>query len=110
MTFHSFDSKQLTLLDAGCVVDDVDPPYRGEKREVFLAILVVARIVIWETRKKGLYDGANFSANFSDVTPLKSSDGTAHGDYILTVCLDREGFLTIPHIISHEQHQYSSRA
>ena len=28
---------------------------------VFLAILAVARIVIWTTRNKGLYDDANFS-------------------------------------------------
>ena len=27
----------------------------------FLAILAVARMVIWSTRKKGLYDDANFS-------------------------------------------------
>ena len=34
---------------------------RGEKRVVFLAILAVARMVIWTTRNKGLYDDANFS-------------------------------------------------
>ena len=34
---------------------------RGEKRVVFLVILVVARMVIWTMRKKGLYDSANFS-------------------------------------------------
>ena len=28
---------------------------------VFLAILAVARMVIWSTRNKGLYDDANFS-------------------------------------------------
>ena len=28
---------------------------------VFLAILAVAQMVIWTTRKKGLYDDANFS-------------------------------------------------
>ena len=28
---------------------------------VFLAILAVARMVIWEMRNKGLYDGASFS-------------------------------------------------
>ena len=28
---------------------------------VFLAILAMARMVIWETQKKGLYDEANFS-------------------------------------------------
>ena len=38
-----------------------DPPYRGEKRVLFLAILAVARVGIWTTRKKGLYEGANFS-------------------------------------------------
>ena len=53
--------KQLMLLDVGSVVDNVDPSYQGEKRVVFLAILDVANMVIWETRNKGLYDGANFS-------------------------------------------------
>ena len=49
------------LLDVGYVVDNVLPPFQGEKRVVFLAILAVARMVIWTTRKKGLYDDANFS-------------------------------------------------
>ena len=49
------------LLDIGYVVDNVDPRYQGEKRLVFLVILAVARIVIWETRNKGLDDSANFS-------------------------------------------------
>ena len=55
------DPKQLVLLDVGYAVDNVEPPNRGEKRVVFLAILAVARMMIWTTRKKGLYDGANFS-------------------------------------------------
>ena len=42
-------------------MDNVDPPFQGEKRVVFFAILAVARMVIWETRKKGLYNGSNFS-------------------------------------------------
>ena len=49
------------LLDAGYVVDNVIPPFQSEKRVVFLTILAVARMVIWTTRKKGLYDDANFS-------------------------------------------------
>ena len=49
------------LLDVGYVVDNVLPPFHGEKRVVFLAILDVARMVIWTTRNKGLYDDANFS-------------------------------------------------
>ena len=48
--------KQLVLLDVGYVMDNVDPPFQGEKRVVFLAILAVARMVIWPTRNKGLYD------------------------------------------------------
>ena len=55
------EPKQLVLLDVGYVVDNVLPPFQGEKRVVFLAILAVARMVIWITRKKGLYDDANFS-------------------------------------------------
>ena len=54
------EPKQLVLLDVGYVVDNVLPPFHGEKRVVFLAILAVARMVIWTTRNKGLYDDANF--------------------------------------------------
>ena len=49
------------LLDVSYVVDNVLPPFQGEKRVVFLATLAVARMVIWSKRKKGLYDEANFS-------------------------------------------------
>ena len=49
------------LLDVGYVVDNVLPPLQGEKRVVFLSILAVARMEIWSTRKKGLYDHVNFS-------------------------------------------------
>ena len=55
------EPKQLVLFDLGYVVDNVLPPYQGEKRVVLLAILAVARMVIWTTRNKGLYDDANFS-------------------------------------------------
>ena len=53
--------RQLMLLDVGYIVDNVDPPYQGKKHVVFLVILAVARMVIWEMRNKGLYEGANFS-------------------------------------------------
>ena len=55
------EPEQLVLLDVGYVVDNVLPQFQDEKRVVFLAILAVARMVIWMTRKKRLYDGANFS-------------------------------------------------
>ena len=51
---------QLVLLNVGFVVNNVDPLFPGEKRVVFLAILALAIMVIWQTRNKGLYDGANF--------------------------------------------------
>ena len=53
--------KQLVLLDVGYVGDNVDSPYQGQKHVVFLLILAMARMVIWVTRNKGLYDYANFS-------------------------------------------------
>ena len=49
------------LLDVGYVIDNVLPPFQDEKRMVFLAILAIARMVIWTTRNKGLFDDANFS-------------------------------------------------
>ena len=55
------EPKQLILLDVNYIVDNVLPPFEDEKRVVFLAILAVARMVIWTTRKKRLYDNANFS-------------------------------------------------
>ena len=55
------EPKQLVLLDVGYVVYNVLPPFQGEKRVVFLAILAVARMMIWTTRNKGLYADANFS-------------------------------------------------
>ena len=53
--------RQLVLLDVGYVFDNIDPPFQGEKRVVFLVILAVARMVIWQTQNKGLYEGENFS-------------------------------------------------
>ena len=55
------EPKQLVLLAVDYIVDNVLPPFHGEKRMVFLAILAVARMVVWTTRNKGLYDDAHFS-------------------------------------------------
>ena len=55
------EPKQLVLLDLGYVVDNVLPPIQGQKRVVFLTILAATRMVIWTTRKKGLYDDAKIS-------------------------------------------------
>ena len=42
------------LLDVGYVVDNVLPPFQGEKHVVFLAILAVARMVILDDAKEGV--------------------------------------------------------
>ena len=55
------EPKQLMPLDIGYIVDNVLPPFQSEKHVVFLTILAVARMMIWMTQKKGLYDDANFS-------------------------------------------------
>ena len=49
------------LLDVGYIEDNVNPPFQGEKRAVFFVILVMARMMIWQTQNKGLYEGTNFS-------------------------------------------------
>ena len=55
------EPKQLLLLDVGYVVDNVLPPFQGENRVVFLAILAVAQMVICTTRNKELYDDTSLS-------------------------------------------------
>ena len=49
------------LLNVGYIVDNVNPPFQGDKCGMFLVILAMARMVIWQTQNKGLYEGANFS-------------------------------------------------
>ena len=61
LTAH-ISPRQLVLLDIGNIIDNIVPPYKGEKRVVFLVILAVARMVIWVTRNKG--------ANFSHQDPF----------------------------------------
>ena len=43
------EPKQLVLLDVSYIVDNVLPPFQGEKHVVFFTILAVARMVIWTT-------------------------------------------------------------
>ena len=53
--------RKRTARIVGYVVDNVLPSFQGKKRVVFLTILAVARMVIWTTRKRKLYDDANIS-------------------------------------------------
>ena len=40
--------------------------------------------------------------DIEDITKAKSTNGTAHGDYIFTMCLDRGVFTAIPHTLEYE--------
>ena len=55
------EPKQFVLLNVGYVIDNVLLLYLGEKHVMYLVIQAIARMVIWTTRKKKLYDNANFS-------------------------------------------------
>ena len=52
---------QRILLDVAYVCDNMAPPLKGLKRMVFLAILAVARLVVWTTRLSELHDGEVYS-------------------------------------------------
>ena len=48
---------------------------------------------------------AAFLSDYGDVkdfTTIKSSNGTAHGDYSFTMCLNRRGFQAIPYTLDYE--------
>ena len=55
------DPKQLVQLNVSYIVDNIDTLWVSVKQRVFLMILAIARMVIWQTRLKELYDGASFS-------------------------------------------------
>ena len=55
------EPKHLVLIDIGYIVDNVLSQLQGKQGVVFLANLAVAKMAIWTTWKKGLYDDANFS-------------------------------------------------
>jgi len=52
---------QWVPLDVGYIVDNVSPPFSGEKQKVFFAILAVARMVVWTTRNKELHGSEELS-------------------------------------------------
>ena len=43
--------------------------------------------------------------NVKEMTMVHSVDGTAHGDFVLDICLNREGFQAIPHILIYQDQQ-----
>ena len=50
---------------------------------------------------------AHFSkyGSVEEVIPVRATEWMAHGDYVLNICLDIEGFQAILHIIAYEDKQ-----
>ena len=71
------------------------PQYRGQRR-IRITVQLNEDVL---TAYLSLY-GSN-----EEVTPVRAVDGTAHEDYILNVCLNRESFQAIPHIIIYKHLQ-----
>ena len=44
-------------------------------------------------------------SSVKEISMVCSADGTAHSDYVLETCLNREGFQTIPHILTYQEQQ-----
>ena len=52
--------------------------------------------------KKFLAAFLTIHGDIENIEKCKSANGTAHGDYIFTMCLDRGGFTAIPHVLEYE--------
>ena len=44
-------------------------------------------------------------ANVEEVMQIRLADGMAHGDYMLNICMDREGFQAVPLILTYKDQQ-----
>ena len=49
-----------------------------------------------------LNDYLSTYGSVQEVTQIKSADGTAHGDYVLNTCMDKEGFKAITQILTYK--------
>ena len=75
----------------------LQPEYMGRRR-----IRVTVCNVPIELNEEVLAAYLCKHGDIENIIKAKSSTGTAHGDYVFTMCLDRGGFGTIPHTIENE--------
>ena len=75
----------------------LQPEYMGRRR-----IRVTVCNVPIELNEEVLVAYLCKHGDIENIIKAKSSTGTAHGDYVFTMCLDRGGFGTIPHTIEYE--------
>ena len=75
----------------------LQPEYMGRRR-----IRVTVCNVPIELNEEVLAAYLCKHGEIENIIKAKSSTGTAHGDYVFTMCLDRWGFGAIPHTIEYE--------
>ena len=43
--------------------------------------------------------------NVEETTPMRSADGTAHGDYVFNICMNRVGSHAVSRILTYQEQQ-----
>ena len=75
----------------------LQPEYMGKQR-----IKITICNVPIQLNEEVLAAFLTIYGDIENIEKAKSMNGTAHGDYILTTCLDRGGFTAIPHILEYK--------
>ena len=75
----------------------LQPEYMGKRK-----IKITVCNVPIQLNKEVLAAYLSGYGDIEEAVKAKSANGTAHGDYIFTMCLDRGGFMAIPHTLDYE--------
>ncbi len=75
----------------------LQPEYMGRRR-----IKITICNVPIQLNEEVLAAFLTIHGDIENIEKCKSANGTAHGDYIFTMCLDRGGFTAIPHVLEYE--------
>ena len=75
----------------------LQPEYLGKRR-----IKITVCNVQIELNEEVLAAFLSSYGDIEDAAKAKSPSGTAHGDYLFTICMDRGGFMAIPHTMEYE--------
>ena len=75
----------------------LQPEYLGRRR-----IKITVCNVPIELNEEVLAAFLSSYGDIEDAAKAKSPSGTAHGDYLFTICMDRGGFMAIPHTMEYE--------
>ena len=78
----------------------LQPEYKGTRR---IKVTVCSVSVQLNGGVLAAYMSAYGSVE--EVTTVHSADGTAHGNFVLNICLNRESFQAIPRILTYRDQQ-----